>query len=121
MRMTIIVCWVIGFIIAASGLFYVTLQVEALEDKLVNLNRQIIKEQENIHMLQAEWSYFNRPDRIQKLTENLLPQMQPVEARQFVSFQTLPFRIEDEKVTPSSATVTNTTQATSISHNGGTE
>lgn len=104
MKITILVTWIIGFTIAASGLFYVTLRVEALEDQLAQLNRQIIKEQENIHMLEAEWSYFNRPERIQKLTHALLPELQPAQARQFVSFQTLPFKLPtaDNPVTPSS-------------------
>ncbi len=99
MRIAIIFSWVIGFTVAASCLFYVTLRVEALENQLVKLNKQILEEKENIHMLEAEWSYFNRPDRIQKLANALLPELKPVEARQFVTFDSLPFKLVSSDTT----------------------
>ena len=128
MRITILFAWIIGFTIAASGLFYVTLRVEALEDQLAQLNRQILKEQENIHMLEAEWSYFNRPERIQKLANALLPELQPAQARQFISFQTLPYKLPtaDNSITPSSGKSVmefDNASVTSIVHvgNGGVQ
>ena len=94
MRLSTILYSIAAIALAFSGLFYVTLKVEALEDQLVQLNREIMKEQESIHMLEAEWSYFNRPERIQKLTETVLPELQPLEPKQFVSVQILPFKPE---------------------------
>lgn len=58
---------VVGF-----GLFRLTYEVQGLEDELARLNRSILEEQEAIHVLEAEWSYLNRPARLEKLNDRHL-------------------------------------------------
>ena len=58
---------VVGF-----GLFRLTYEVQDLEDELARLNRTILEEQEAIHVLEAEWSYLNRPARLEKLNDRHL-------------------------------------------------
>lgn len=87
-----LIMWTTAAAITAYALFYVSYRVESLEDQLASINRQILKEQETIHVLEAEWSYLNRPDRLQKLADQLLPEMQPLNSTQFVSLDDIPFR-----------------------------
>ena len=58
---------VVGF-----GLFRLTYEVQDLEEELARLNRTILEEQEAIHVLEAEWSYLNRPARLEKLNDRHL-------------------------------------------------
>jgi cell division protein FtsL len=52
----------VGFI-----LFKVKYEVVEIEQKLDRTIAQIEREKENIHVLKAEWSHLNEPQRLQKL------------------------------------------------------
>jgi len=54
------------------GLYHLKHEVKALEDELFRLNRQILAEQQAIHVLRAEWSYINQPQRLQSLSQRHL-------------------------------------------------
>ena len=47
-------------------------RVIRLESHIAGLDRQIAQYEENIHVLNAEWAYLNRPDRIQALAQSKL-------------------------------------------------
>ena len=56
----------LGLTIAASLMLYHTSdRVNELEQKLRSLNAQIDSEQENLHVLKAEWVYLANPERVQ--------------------------------------------------------
>ena len=73
------------------GLYHLKHEVKALEDKLFRLNRQILAEQQAIHVLRAEWSYINQPQRLQSLTQRHLD-LQPTKPAQIGTLATLPAR-----------------------------
>jgi cell division protein FtsL len=73
------------------GLFHVKYQVQALEDRLAKLNRAIVHEQEQIHVLRAEWTYLDRPERIEELAKKYLD-LAPPKASQIGSIAQLPMR-----------------------------
>ena len=81
---------------AVAAMFHITFEVEKLESRLHQVNREIVREQEAIHILQAEWSYFNRPSRLETLSQELLPNLLPVAAAQITTFARLPKRGESE-------------------------
>lgn len=58
---------VVGFV-----LFKVKYEVVEIEQKLAQAQHQIDRERENIHILRAEWSHLNEPQRLQKLAEKYL-------------------------------------------------
>ena len=80
---------------AVAAMFHITFEVEKLESRLHQINREIAREQEAIHVLQAEWSYLNRPSRLETLSQELLPNLSPVAAAQFTTFARLPKRDEN--------------------------
>ena len=91
-RVAFIAVWVSLATGAVAAMFHITFEVEQLEARLHDLNRAIVREQETTHVLQAEWSYLNRPQRLESLSRELLPSHAPVESGQFVTFARLPKR-----------------------------
>ena len=92
MRAFMMFAWVMLFGATGYTLFHITFEVEALEAELTRLNRQIVKEQEAVHVLEAEWSYLNRPERIETLSETLLPMLGQVNPSQVLRLEDLPAR-----------------------------
>ncbi|MBY0500724.1 MAG: hypothetical protein K2P93_01815 [Alphaproteobacteria bacterium] len=58
---------IVGFV-----LFKVKYEVVEIEQKLAHAQHQIDRELENIHILRAEWSHLNEPQRLQKLAAKYL-------------------------------------------------
>lgn len=89
MKSFALIVWIGLAGMASFALFNITFKVERLESELSALNKQILKEQKAVHVLRAEWSYLNRPDRIEALARKLLPHLQPPEAYQIVDLDSL--------------------------------
>lgn len=87
------VTWMLVVTCAALAVFYVSQTVEVLERELALQQRSIVQHQEAIHVLEAEWSYLNRPDRISVLAERFLA-LAPLSADHVVSIKDLPQRPE---------------------------
>jgi cell division protein FtsL len=80
--------WVAIAGIGALALYQLKHEVIALEKELARLNREIVREQEAIHVLRAEWSHVNRPERLQALAQRHLD-LQPMTPRQFGRVETI--------------------------------
>ena len=61
-----------------------------LELQLAALDQKTAAERETLHVLRAEWSFLNRPDRLAQLSEELLPHLQPPAAHQIRAIDRLP-------------------------------
>ena len=59
--------WLLLATCAGITLFLVKHEVQEREDRLNALHREILADQEAIQVLNAEWSYLNRPDRLEHL------------------------------------------------------
>ncbi len=64
MKPSATILWIVMVGAMASGLFQLKYAVQAREDELAGLNRALIASEQAVHVLHAEWSYLNRPDRI---------------------------------------------------------
>ena len=98
MRTYGILGWMALIVIAGYAMFHMSFEVEKLELQLSDLNRSALSEQEAIHVLRAEWSYLNRPDRLSELSRELLPNLQPPTVRQIMSVGQIPARPEQQVV-----------------------
>ena len=87
------VTWMFVVTCAALAVFYVSQTVERLERELALQQRAILEHQEAIHVLEAEWSYLNRPERISLLAERFLA-LAPLSADHVVGIDDLPQRLE---------------------------
>lgn len=81
------------FVAALTGasLYLVSQQVQSTEAKLRELNRDIVKQEEAIHVLRAEWSYLNTPERLKKLAKEHTG-LRPMDGTQIAEISTLPDR-----------------------------
>ena len=88
--------------LASVALFNITFKVEQLQDELNLLNKQILQDQKTVHVLQAEWSYLARPERIEALARRLLPYLQQPTAQQVGDIEQLQAAAKEHGV-PASA------------------
>ena len=86
MRMHSALIWIgiLGFM--AFGLFQIKHAVQNLEDEHVRLNRDILASRQQTHVLRAEWSYLNRPERLAGLAERHLA-LEPMTPMQIGGFE----------------------------------
>ena len=89
---TVTLTWLSVATAAAVGLFQVKDDVQALEEELTRLNRQILRDRDAIHVLRAEWSFLNDPARLTELSRRHL-ELAPVAAEQIADFDAVPERL----------------------------
>lgn len=65
------------------ALFVVKYQVQDLEDTLAKINREISDSRQAVHVLKAEWSHLNEPNRLRFLATRHLD-LGPLENAQFI-------------------------------------
>lgn len=62
--------WIAGVVLLgglAFGVYQVEYQVREIRSDLEEVNKQILASEEDIHVLNAEWVYLNRPERLREL------------------------------------------------------
>ena len=62
-------------LLAGGALFWVSQQVQMLEHEQRQLKQDIATQKEGIRVLDAEWDYLNRPDRLEALVADHLKTM----------------------------------------------
>lgn len=86
---------VLWFLIAAClgvALFMVKYEVQDREEKLASLHRQILANQEAVHVLEAEWSYLNRPSNLEAMVRRHLD-LVPLDTTRLGRIERLPMRL----------------------------
>ncbi|MEQ8287028.1 hypothetical protein [Thalassospira sp.] len=76
-------------ILIGAGTYWVSHEVERLEKRYAEIQTNILAEQESIHVLQAEWSYLNNPERIERLSQEYLS-LDQIKVLQMASIDDLP-------------------------------
>ena len=87
--MTGTILWVCLAGVVGVGLFFVKHEVSDLETRLAGVTHDIQSNEEEVHVLQAEWSYLNDPARLRELAEKHLG-MRPIAPTQIATLDTLP-------------------------------
>ncbi len=83
--------WLALAALVVIGLFQVKYQGMALEEELNRLNAATLREQNQIHVLEAEWSYVNRPSQLEELADRHLG-LKPISPQQHSTVAALPLR-----------------------------
>ncbi len=77
---------ILALALSTISLFAVKHRVQELNRQLHMVNRGIISEKENIHVLKAEYAYLTQPQVIQKLaTKHLV--LQPTQPQQILKYK----------------------------------
>ena len=71
-------------IIAGVSLFVINYQVQGSEEELKEINSNIDREKIALHVLRAEWSHLNEPNRLRNLVIRHL-KLVPLLPEQFIS------------------------------------
>ncbi len=83
--------WLALIAIASVGTFHLKYRVQAQEQELTRLDRQIQRDRDAIQVLHAEWAHLNDPARLSDLARRHLD-LAPVAGVQIVTFDALPMR-----------------------------
>lgn len=86
------IIWLVLAAVASVVLFHTSYRVQELDLRLAALNREIIREQEAIQVLKAEWSFLNDPIRIERLARDYTPLGPSGPAQIIASVEQIPFR-----------------------------
>ena len=79
------------------GCFILKNQVHDLEEELSKINQNITADMRNIHVLKAEWSILNTPERLRKLALEHAS-LNKIKAEQIINYSALPFENESSTV-----------------------
>lgn len=82
-------------IVVSYGLYNLKYEVEDLQDHANSLRAQMEEDRRAIKVLEAEWAYLSRPDRLQKLSQKFLT-LQPTIAKQVGGVADLRIKPVDE-------------------------
>ncbi len=83
--------WFALCVVVGGFLFLTTQRVNDGRQHLALLTQAIQTEEESLRVLQAEWSYLNQPDRLEKLSREYL-QLSPMKGQQFARTASIPLR-----------------------------
>ena len=97
-RLTTLI-WLALASLAGVGLFQVKYRVQSLEQDLGQIDRQIMRDRDAIHVLGAEWSLLNEPARLADMSRRHL-ELTPFTAAQLARFSDLPGRVARDPATP---------------------
>jgi len=115
MKITAALVWISLCVASGFALFSIAFAVEDLEEKLASINSEIEREREATHVLVAEWTYLNRPDRIEDLARQLLPLLGPPAIEQMVAMEDIPYPSD---IPPSAALPMPLTEMTGLTTSG---
>ncbi len=82
--------------VASLGLYQTKYRIESLKQDLASIRNAMWVEQDAIHVLQAEWAYLNRPQRLAELSTKFLSALGPVLPSQIVTINELPLKADRE-------------------------
>lgn len=82
--------WIVLLTVTLTILYQIKHQVREIHKDINHLHKQMAEEEETLHILRAEWSYLNRPERLASLTRSM-EEVGPVTPVQIASVDKIPF------------------------------
>lgn len=83
--------WALALMFGASGLYAMKYQVQATRVQVELAERELAQERRSLHVLAAEWTYLNRPQRLQELSARYLPN-QAVQGTQMADYSNFAYK-----------------------------
>ena len=94
-KITMFGLWLTLTLMVALGSSVLKNRVQVLERKLATINSNIQNDIAQIHVLKAEWSHYNTPDRLRKLASEQLS-LENAKPEQIINYSALHFNYEDD-------------------------
>ena len=86
--------WFTVTLVVAFGSSVLKNKVQGLERQLATINSNIQRDIDEIHVLKAEWSHFNTPERLRKLAQEQLS-LENAKPEQIINYSALHFNYEN--------------------------
>lgn len=106
MTVRLVVLWMSLGVLAAFGLYNVKYRVQELKSEVAATETQLREEKKNLHVLTAEWTYLNRPERLRQLSAKYLA-IKPLRAGQLADLASIPAQ-KPSNVSPTAEMQTHT-------------
>lgn len=95
LKITMFGLWLTLTLMVALGSSVLKNRVQVLERKLATINSNIQNDIAQIHVLKAQWSHYNTPDRLRKLAYEQLS-LENAKPEQIINYSALHFNYENE-------------------------
>ncbi len=82
---------VVAVAVLSIGLYAMKFEVAHLDSRAAELDRLLLRQNEALQVLQSEWSYLNRPERLRDLANRHL-NLVPVAVHQIGALEEIPIR-----------------------------
>ena len=89
LRFILIFCFALA--VSGSALYMTKLSVDGRYDRLSDLQAEITDAENRAIILEAEWAYLSRPDRLLDLSSSLLS-MRPITPNRVLPLESIPLR-----------------------------
>lgn len=99
------------FACAAIGLYLVKYNAQCMQREVAALKHDLANEKESLHLLNAEWAYLNRPERLQQLADKHLD-LVPLDSRQIGEVAVLPAAATQDEAAPTAPGYQNASMVT---------
>ncbi len=93
-KTAMVVLWFTVTLVVAFGSSVLKNRVQGLERQLATINSNIQKDIDEIHVLKAEWSHYNTPERLRKLAQEQLS-LENAKPEQIINYSALHFNYEN--------------------------
>lgn len=97
-KTAMVVLWFTVTLVVALGSSVLKNKVQILERRLNVINNNIQKDIADIHVLKAQWSHYNTPERLRKLAAEQLS-LENAKPEQIINYSALQFNYEDDDST----------------------
>ena len=84
------IIWILILVLGFFGIYMVKLEVQALKIEVAATEKQLKEEKRNLHVLDTEWAFLTRPDRLKQLADKYLA-VKPMRGQQIVEFASIPY------------------------------
>ena len=92
-KTAISVLWFLFTLVIGSYYFVLTNDVQNLEKELAQINRDIENDMRDIHILEADWSELNNPERLKVLAAQYIS-LDFIKPEQIINYSALPLEGE---------------------------
>ena len=84
------IIWILLLVLGFFGIYMVKLEVQALKIEVAATEKQLKEEKKNLHVLDTEWAFLTRPERLKQLADKYLA-VKPMRGQQIVEFASIPY------------------------------
>ena len=92
-KTAISILWIMFTLVIGSYYFVLTNNVQNLEKQLAEINRDIENDIRDIHILEADWSELNNPERLKNLAGKYIS-LDFIKPEQIINYSALPLEGE---------------------------